>query len=763
MKNTRLSIARKLALMALGLTVSVVRADAQKLLPFKLPDTGQLTRYTTTAGEDADIIINPLSFTDNGDGTITDNNTGLMWQKTDGGEMLWESATAYCAALALGGYRDWRLPTGLELFSINDYEDLNPALDTLRFTKTAAQYWWTAERRGDDTTRIWVVNAGGGIGPHPKNETVSAGGSKLFHVRAVRNPFSTTFAVSHFTDNGDGTATDHYTGLTWQRSAAPDTMTWEQALQYSRSIVLGGRTDWRVPNVKELQSLNDVRRALPSFDTAFFHGVVSGNYWSSTSMHLSPPLAWDINVDYGIVSYHDKTLQEHVLLVRGGLDNADLDLIEVQIPGGQFVMGDHAGFVDPKHPSDELPLHTVKINPLVVARTPATNQQYLAFLNTSLLEGAVEVRNNVVYAVGDTNSFYYTHQYGFWYSIGYDGKEFALTDFRANHPVVGVTWCGAAAFCNWLSLRNGLEPCYTPGTWACDFAKNGYRLPTEAEWEYAGRGGEVNPYDTYPWGDDLDVTRANWPDSGDPYEGKDSASYPWTTPVGFYDGTLHLKSQYNWPGSATSYQTSNGCNGFGLFDMAGNVWEFVNDWYETGYYSLSPYDNPHGPVFDSASVMPDGRRYRGMRGGNWYNGDIINSVDDGHSRVSNRDPSYYRGPQDPNHPWYHVGFRVARNSVTGTGVGMHPGSIPDRVQLFQNYPNPFNPSTTIRFSLPRAAHVVLRIFNLLGQEVARLADRMEGPGTYAVVWDGHAAGSGVYWCVLSAGTRRMTIKMLQIR
>lgn len=758
-----LSSARTLVLMAAGVALSAVPVEAQRLLPFKLPDTGQLTRYTSTPGEDADVIINPMSFTDNGDGTVTDNNTGLVWQKQDGGEMTIENASTYCAGLSLGGFHDWRLPKDHELFSINMYDNLNPALDTLYFTNTGAQYWWTSQTRADDTTRIWVVNAGGGIGPHPKNETVSAGGAKLFHVRAVRDPYSTTFSVSHFTDNGDGTVTDHFTGLVWQRNGSPDTMTWEQALQYGGGMSLGGRTDWRVPNVKELQSLNDVRLALPSFDRTFFPGVSSGSYWSSTSMHLTPSVAWDINADYGIVSYHDKTVQEHVLLVRGGLDNADLNINEIQIPGGEFVMGDHAGFVDPAHPSDEVPLHSVKINPLFVGRTDVTNQQFLAFLNTSLLEGTIGVRNNVVYAVGDTNPCCFTHQYAPWYSIGYDGKEFSLADFRANHPVVGVMWCGAAAFCNWLSLRNGLAPCYTPGTWACDFTKSGCRLPTEAEWEYAGRGGQTNSYYTYPWGSDLDVTKANWPDSGDPYEGKDSTSYPWTTPVGFFDGTHHLKSEYNWPGSATSYQTSSGANPFGLYDMAGNVWEFVNDWYERGYYSVSPYDNPTGPVVDSATVMPDGRRYRGMRGGNWCNGDIINSVDDGHSRVSNRDPSYYRGPQDPNHPWYHVGFRVARTRLTGTAVGKNPAATPAGVRLLQNYPNPFNPSTSIQFSVPRLSHVVVSIFNVLGQEVARVADGMMGQGTYTVTWDAHAACSGVYFCVLSAGAQQMTIKMLQVR
>ena len=141
--------------------------SAQKLLPFKLPDTGQDKTFTTTPGEDADYLINPPSFTDNGDGTVTDNNTRLMWQKLDGGEMIFESAVEYCKDLKLAGYSDWRLPTSIELFSINNYDYLNPALDITYFTTTKAQYWWTSEKRADDTNDVWVVNAGGGIGAHP--------------------------------------------------------------------------------------------------------------------------------------------------------------------------------------------------------------------------------------------------------------------------------------------------------------------------------------------------------------------------------------------------------------------------------------------------------------------------------------------------------------------------------------------------------------------------------------------------------------------
>ena len=173
-----LYLKRRMIIIAMITGLSFTQLEAQKLLPFRLPDTGQTGSYTSSPGEDADFAINPLSFTDNGDGTITDNNTLLMWQKTDGGEMTVESAIAYCSDLVLAGFSDWRLPTGIELFSINHYNYLNPALDTNYFTKTVAQYWWTSETQADDPSKVWVVNAGGGIGAHPKTETVSAGGTR---------------------------------------------------------------------------------------------------------------------------------------------------------------------------------------------------------------------------------------------------------------------------------------------------------------------------------------------------------------------------------------------------------------------------------------------------------------------------------------------------------------------------------------------------------------------------------------------------------
>jgi hypothetical protein len=325
MKETRVFKNRSGRLIKLFMFLSILFTSCKKhdnnsvtddVTHSRLPDTGQTTSYTSTQGEDADYTINPPSYTDNGNGTITDNITGLIWQKTDGGEMTFENASVYIKIVNLGGYSDWRLPTSFELFSINNYDRLNPALNTNYFTITAAEYWWTSETRADDKLLVWVVNAGGGVGAHPKTETISAGGTKRFHVRSVRNPKSIDILTDRYQDNSDGTISDNLTGLMWQKTQSTNTMTWEDALIYASNLTLAAKSGWRLPNIKELQSLNDTKLNKPSFDKSIFTGMSTGNYWSSTSLVQVPAKAWDINIDYGIISYSDKTLKENVLCVR---------------------------------------------------------------------------------------------------------------------------------------------------------------------------------------------------------------------------------------------------------------------------------------------------------------------------------------------------------------------------------------------------------------------------------------------------------------
>ncbi len=285
-----------------------------------LPDTGQTTSYTATFGEDNDYIINVPSYTDNGNGTITDNVTGLMWQKVDGGEMTIENAPAYCSSLTLGGYTNWRLPTPMESFSLVNLQRNNPALNTTYFPSTGADYWWTNAFQANDNTKVWCTNSGGGIGNKPKSETVSAGGNKSYHVRAVRNVTIPTILPNHFTDNGDGTITDTTTQLIWQKVPNAAAITWEQAIGYSENLTLAGFSDWRLPNIKELQSLNDESVLNPSVNTNYFGTIGIKNYWSSTTLlpnasNLSN--AWYWNTQFGITTYDSKTNANYVICVRG--------------------------------------------------------------------------------------------------------------------------------------------------------------------------------------------------------------------------------------------------------------------------------------------------------------------------------------------------------------------------------------------------------------------------------------------------------------
>ena len=281
----------------------------------KLPDTGQVSDYTATVGEDADYTRNPPAYTDHGNGTVSDQVTGLMWQQSDGGEMTFSNAVTYCANLALGGYGDWQLPSSAALFSLVDL-DHNPALNTTTFTNSGAEYWWSANEAVGDATKAWVVNAGGGIGAHPKSETLSAGGAKRFHARCARNVAASM--TSSFMANSNATVTDATTGLVWQQAEAPATLTWEAALGYCENLTLGTYTDWRLPNSKELRSISADTRANPSLDPTYFPGAQAALYWTSTTLFGHTTSAWFVDFTSGLASYNDKTGALAVRCVRGG-------------------------------------------------------------------------------------------------------------------------------------------------------------------------------------------------------------------------------------------------------------------------------------------------------------------------------------------------------------------------------------------------------------------------------------------------------------
>ncbi|MCK4659813.1 MAG: SUMF1/EgtB/PvdO family nonheme iron enzyme [Phycisphaerae bacterium] len=268
----------------------------------------------------------------------------------------------------------------------------------------------------------------------------------------------------------------------------------------------------------------------------------------------------------------------------------------VLVPGGEFEMGCHEGPIVSCFADDWLPPHNVSVDSFYMDVYEVTNQQYCAYLNSAYGQGAIEVgTNGVVYKAGDTEPYCNTYSADLASRIHWDGNTFTITSDKEDHPMVHVSWYGVAAYANWRSQQHGRTPCYDLSAWTCDFDANGYRLPTEAEWEYAARGGHHNPYYTYPWGNYTDGSKANYWVSYDPYE---TGDYPYTTPVGYYDGGQE-------PAGVDM------ANGYGLYDMAGNVWEWCYDWHDENYYADSPCDNPQGPASGTLRVM---------RGGSWGSG-----------------------------------------------------------------------------------------------------------------------------------------------
>ncbi len=269
-------------------------------------------------------------------------------------------------------------------------------------------------------------------------------------------------------------------------------------------------------------------------------------------------------------------------------------------------MGRQMGDTFSEGESDELPIHTVYLSPYYMDKYQVTNAQYATALNWARAQrNQITVNGGEVFKYdGGTRYLYCDTTTSSSYSrITWNGSTFGVLAGREDHPMAQVSWHGAAAYCNWRSAMEGRALCYDLSTWTCDFGVGGYRLPTEAEWEKAAAWDPVQQRH-FRFGEHtdgcgyncLDAKRANCFRSGDPFEAGD---YPWTTPVGYYDGTNH-----------SGYQTQNAQSYYGCYDLSGNVWEWCNDWYASGYYGApaATQPNPVGPAEGA---------YRVMRGGLW--------------------------------------------------------------------------------------------------------------------------------------------------
>ncbi|PID30645.1 MAG: hypothetical protein CR982_00925 [Candidatus Cloacimonadota bacterium] len=283
---------------------------------------------------------------------------------------------------------------------------------------------------------------------------------------------------------------------------------------------------------------------------------------------------WSISTDLSIGEHF---LRAFVRDSEGLTDSSEIGVVlnnfavndkMVLVEGGQFQMGDYFD----KGYDDETPVHSVELNSFFMGKHEVTQDEYSSLMNS-----------NPSNFLGD------------------------------NRPVEKVSWYEAIEYCNKLSELEGFDKCYSGSgdDIVCDFRKNGYRLPTEAEWEYAARGG-------IHYVDSLSYSGCNKKSELEQY------SWYYSTSNG---KTRHVESKLP--------------NQLGLYDMSGNVWEWCWDWYNGTYYSYIPIVNPEGPLSGSCRVI---------RGGSWH--DKAKSC-----RVADRNLFY---PSDAINT---LGFRVVRSAV----------------------------------------------------------------------------------------------------
>lgn len=331
-------------ILCIMLVINAMYCIAEKNVSYSIVDTGQIRCYDNNKeilfpkdgepffGQDAHYKGNGPSYRDNSDGTITDLVTGLMWQKSPGEKQTISEALKNAGSCRLGGYKDWRVPNIKELYSLilfsgtdpdphaNNSSGLKPFIDTRYFDFSYgnisegeriidSQYasctrYVSTTMKADDT--VFGVNFADGRIKGYGLKSPRTGQENKFYIIYVRG--NDKYGKNDFIDNGDGTITDRATGLMWMKKDSgfikagqnkDGKLNWEQALVWAENLEFAGYSDWRLPDIKELQSIVDYSRSpdttkSPAINPIFEISLIKdeGNnknypfFWAS-STHIS--------------------------------------------------------------------------------------------------------------------------------------------------------------------------------------------------------------------------------------------------------------------------------------------------------------------------------------------------------------------------------------------------------------------------------------------------------------------------------------------
>lgn len=339
------------------------------VLNYNVVDTRQASAYDQNGnvvnpvtgevyyGQDSNYSGTQPSYTDNGDGTVSDNNTGLMWQQVPPEAFYtWEEAQSYAENLVLGGHDDWRLPTMKESLSLADFRGSSrneidlPYIDDSVFTihdplavttyvpssaenpnrakrNIDGQYWssnaYIGRTMNNNTSTFGFNFLDGRIKSYPNG---MSGPTGTCFVRCVRGP--TDYGENNYIDNGDGTITDLSTGLMWLKEdsgATVGTLDWIDALAWAENLEAAGYSDWRLPNAKELHTLVDYTRApdaedasrrTAAIDPIFDLTETESWFWTSTSLG-DDLFEWAVYVCFGQASAVDTNTGQPTINAHG--------------------------------------------------------------------------------------------------------------------------------------------------------------------------------------------------------------------------------------------------------------------------------------------------------------------------------------------------------------------------------------------------------------------------------------------------------------